>query len=192
MMDSFNQTEHDRLIADLICIGRIVEVDHQAKRLKVRTKTVTGWLPWPAEMGRNYRRWRPLRAEAQEDTQEDTQAGQQVILASPSGDLAQAVIVGMLYTETLNAPSNDPDIDLIEFTNGAHLSHNVVSGDMTITCKGNLSIDVAGTLTLSAQAHIITGPITQSGGDITSDGISAQHHTHSGIKPGAANTGGPE
>ncbi len=178
-MDDFTQTEHDRLLADLICLGRIEQVDHEAKRLKVRSKTVTGWLPWPAEMGRNYRRWRPLAV------------GQQVILASPSGDLAQAVIVGMLYTQALDAPSADPDSDLIAFTNGAVLSHNVVSGAMNITCQGNLTMDVAGTLTLNAAGHTITGPVTQTGGDITSDGISAQQHTHSGVKPGAANTGEP-
>jgi len=180
MDSSFTQTEHDRLISDIICLGVIEEVDHAARRLRVRSKTLTAWLPWPAEMGRNYRRWRPLRA------------GQQVILASPSGDLAQGLIVGMLYTETLPAPSADPDIDLIEFINGARLQHNVASGDMALTCKGNLSMDVTGTLTLNAATHHITGPVTQTGGDITSDGISAQHHTHSGIKPGPANTGEPQ
>ena len=180
-MDSFfTQTEHDRRMADLICLGRIEDVDHDNKRLRVRSKTLSGWLPWPAELGRNYRRWRPLAV------------GQQVILASPSGDLAQAVIVGMLYTHALDTPSKDPDTDVIEFTNGARLSHHAGSGDMRLTCQGNLSIEVTGTLTLTAGGHRLIGPVTQSGGDLTSDGISVQRHTHSGVKPGSSNSGAPQ
>ena len=179
-MNSFEHTEHDRLISDIICLGLIEEIDHPTKQLKVRSKTLSGWLPWPTEMGRNYRRWRPLRV------------GQQVILGSQSGDLSQAVIIGMLYTESLDAPTDDPDIDLIQFENGASVSHNITSGVMKVICKGDLTLDVAGTLTQKASAHIIEGPVTQTGGDMTSDGISAQQHTHNGITPGPASTGGPQ
>ena len=98
----------------------------------------------------------------------------------------------MLYTESLNALTDDPDIDLIQFENGASVSHNITSGVMKVICKGDLTLDVAGTLTQKASAHIIEGPVTQTGGDMTSDGISAQQHTHNGITPGPASTGGPQ
>lgn len=138
-MNSFEHTEHDRLISDIICLGTIEVVDHQAKRLKVRSKSLSGWLPWPTEMGRNYRRWRPLRA------------GTQVILGSPSGDMAQAVIIGMLYTDALNAPADDPDVDLIQWDDGASVAYNVASHEMTIHSKGELYIKADGDIWLDAQ-----------------------------------------
>ncbi len=98
----------------------------------------------------------------------------------------------MLYTESLDAPADDPDLDLIRFDNGALLSHDIATGAMHITCKGDLTLDVAGTLTQKASAHIVEGPVTQTGGDMTSDGISAQQHTHHGIIPGPASTGVPQ
>lgn len=177
-MTGFDHAEQDRLISDLICLGRIEQVDHAAKRTKVRSKTLSAWLPWPTEMGRNYRRWRPLRT------------GQQVILASPSGDMAQAVIVGMLYTDNLPAPESDPDLDLIEFENGAAISHDISNGAMVVTCTGDLTIEVAGTLSLNASNHVIDGPVDQNGGDLTSDGISVQKHIHP--ESIGSNTEGPQ
>lgn len=165
-MSGFDHTEHDRLISDIICLGMIEAVDHRTKHLKVRGKTLSTWLPWPAEIGRNYRRWRPLRA------------GQQVILGSPSGDLGQAVIIGMLYTQALDAPCEDPDVDLVQFENGASIRHNITTGALDINCNGDLTLDVTGTLRLKASTHVIEGPVTQTGGDMTSESISAQHHTH--------------
>lgn len=179
-MTPFEHVEHGRRIANLICPGVIEAVDHAGQRLKVRAKTVTGWLPWPTEMGRNYRRWRPLRA------------GQHVILGSPSGDLSQAVIIGMLYTASRDAPAVDPNIDVIAFDNGASVRHDAASGAMTIVCKGDLTLEVSGTLTQKASAHRIEGPVTHTGGDIRSDGISAQRHTHTGVTAGSARTGVPQ
>jgi phage baseplate assembly protein V len=139
-MSSFEHAEHDRQIANLIRLGTIETVDHQAKRLKVRSgDLLTGWLPWPAEVGRNYKRWRPLRE------------GTQVILGSPSGDPAQAVVIGMLYTQALQAPAVDPDLDLIKWDDGASLAYNLATHEMTIHSKGELYIKADGDIWFDAQ-----------------------------------------
>lgn len=177
-MNSFEHTEHDRLISDIICLGLVEEIDHQAKQLKVRSKTLSGWLPWPVEIGRNFKRWRPLRK------------GTQVILGSPSGDMAQAVVIGMLYTSALDAPADDPDVDVISFENGAAISHNAATGDMNITCKGDFILDVSGVFVQKALAHVVEGPVEQTGGDMTTDGLSIQNHTHP--ESIGVVTGGPE
>ena len=135
-MDGFEFTEHDRLIADLICVGVIAEVDHAAKRIRVQSRTLTAWLPWPAELGRNFIRWRPLRP------------GQQVVLASPSGDLAQALVIGMLYTSALTPTRHDPDLDVIAFDDrttvtydsGNHHLQLDVAGSMTIRCRDDFVV----------------------------------------------------
>lgn len=115
-------------------IATIKELDEAKLKLKVWLEGFgSAWLDWPAEIGRNFIRWRPLRK------------GQQVVLASPSGDYALSVIVGMLYHDKMDSPSNDPDIDLIQFENGDFIRHDMKTG--TFRIKGIVEID--GTLTLS-------------------------------------------
>ncbi len=158
--------ELNRRLENLIRLGTIAEVNHAARTLRVKCgDLLTNWLPWPADIGRNYRRWRPLR--------KDTQ----VVLACPSGDLAQAVIVQILYTNTLTAPNVDPDVDLIQFEDGSYIEHNASAN--------TLKVHAAGEMTLSYTHLHLEGPVTQTGGDMTSDGISAQNHTHTEQGDGA-------
>lgn len=108
-----NAAELNRRLENLIRLGTIAQVDHAARTLRVQSGgLLTNWLPWPADIGRNYRRWRPLRI------------GTQVVLACPSGDPAQAVIVQVLYTDALNAPSSTPSMDLIEFEDGTVIEYD--------------------------------------------------------------------
>ncbi|MEM5528073.1 phage baseplate assembly protein V [Gammaproteobacteria bacterium AS21] len=142
-----NTSDLERLIQNLIRIGTIYAVDESARKIKVTSgKLVTQWLDWPAEEGRNYKRWRPLRL------------GTQVILASPGGDLSQAMIIGMLYSDALPPPSTDPDIDLIQFDDGSFIQHNHgtkhlsfhSAGDLTITCVGDMSLTADGNIKIEA------------------------------------------
>nr|VFK12775.1 MAG: phage baseplate assembly protein V [Candidatus Kentron sp. LFY] len=144
---SFDITEHDRQISNLIRIGIIEIVDHFNKRLRVRSGGVlTGWLPWPAEVGRNFIHWRPLRI------------GTQVILGSQSGDLEQATIIGMLYTQIFDSPSTDPALDLIEWNDGARISYNIDSGEMVIKAIGDLCIKAGGNIWIDSQTvHVFEG-----------------------------------
>lgn len=161
-----NTAELNRRLENLIRLGSISEVDHDAKKIRVKTGGLTtSWLPWPAEIGKNYRRWRPMRA------------GTQVVLACPCGDPAQAVIIQILYTSELTAPSADPDVDLIAFDDGSYIEHNAAGKTM--------KVHSAGTMTLSYTHLHLQGPVTQTGGDITSDAISLQNHTHTEQGDGA-------
>ncbi|MCP8687753.1 phage baseplate assembly protein V [Marinobacterium sedimentorum] len=167
-----NTADLNRRIESLIRLGTIAQVDHDARTLRVQSGgLLTGWLPWPAEIGRNYRRWRPLRT------------GTQVIIACPSGDPAQALVIGTLYTDAIASPGSDPDIDLIQFDDGSYIEHNAAANTLNIHC--------AGAMTLSATHLHIQAPVTQTGGDMTSDGISAQHHTHGGVASGPSSTDEP-
>lgn len=163
----------NRRLENLLRLGTIAEVDHAARKVRVQSGELTGnWLDWPAEIGRNYKRWRPLRE------------GTQVLIGCISGDPAQAQIIGMLYTDAIASPSTDEEIDLIQFDDGSYIKHNHTAR--------LLEFHSAGELKLSGEQITIVGPVTQSGGDMTSDGISAQHHTHGGIAPGNNNTDEPE
>lgn len=43
-------------------IDTLADVDHAGRRLRVQSgKLTTDWLPRPVEIGRNFKRWSPLR-----------------------------------------------------------------------------------------------------------------------------------
>ncbi|WP_241086855.1 phage baseplate assembly protein V [Candidatus Vondammii sp. HM_W22] len=90
---------------------------------------LTDWLPWPAEIVRNFKHWRPLRT------------GIQVVLECPSGDPAKALIIFILYSSQLDALSTDQNIDLIQFNDGTELYYDSVSHHMQINVAGSMTIN---------------------------------------------------
>lgn len=142
-MTDFDTAELQRRLENVIRIGSIAEVDHDAKKIRIQSgEILSAWLPWPVEMGRNFKRWRPLRV------------GQQVIIGSASADPAQAVIIGMLYTDALNAPSAEPALDLIRFENGAEISHHLDTGKITVICKGEVDVKASSHITVVSGGNI--------------------------------------
>ena len=155
---SYEVAELQRKLAGMIQITTITSVDHAAKKLRVRLGAgESAELPWPAIAGRNFVVWRPLRV------------GQQLILLSPNGDPAQGVVIGELYSQTIDPPSTDEAVDLILFNNGNKLEHNIGTGEIHITAKGNVIVN----------------------GDVIADGISLINHVHKDVTAGKAKTGKP-
>ncbi len=112
-MNAWGLAELERRLANIVKIGVIQEANHADKKLRVAMgETQTAWLPWPAEIGNNFIRWRPLRV------------GQQVVLVAPSGELNQAVIVGQLYGGGIEAPADHETLDLIQFEDGTKLQYD--------------------------------------------------------------------
>ncbi|MCK0743566.1 phage baseplate assembly protein V [Chromohalobacter nigrandesensis] len=152
MNQAWRLQELERRLNNLLMVGTILEVDHAARKLKVKVGEIrTAWLNWPTEMGRNYRRWRPLRK------------GQQVVLSSPSGDPAQAVITGMLYSSALPSPSDNPDLDLIEFEDGTRFQYDSADHVIKIHCVGDIVVENAKSITVNTGTTL---DIT-AGGDAT-------------------------
>ncbi|MFN3881497.1 MAG: phage baseplate assembly protein V [Nitrincola lacisaponensis] len=196
-----NIADLNRRLESLIRLGSIAEVDHAGRKLRVKTGgLLTGWLPWPAEVGRNYRRWRPLRT------------GTQVVLACPSGDPAQAVIIQILYTTVLNAPSADPDVDLIQFNDGSIIQYDSSNSHLIAECVGDVTVKSPSEVKIDSPKTIVTGELSVEGlliyksgmsgsggsgttasiqgnvqitnGDLTADNISLKQHTHPGDSGG--------
>ncbi|NKD56086.1 MULTISPECIES: phage baseplate assembly protein V [unclassified Haematospirillum] len=112
-MSQWGIADLERRLANMVRIAIIEAVDHTNRKVRVTAKGfLSAWLPWPTETGRNFRRWRPLRP------------GQQVVLIAPSGDLTRAVIAGMLYSQTLDAPDNNENRDTILFDDGTCLQYD--------------------------------------------------------------------
>ena len=171
-----DQAEIARRLHNVIQIGTIHTLDHDNKKLRVAIgKLISGWLPWPASIGRNYIVWQPLRTDTQ------------VILACPDGDTAQAVIIGQLYSQQQNSPSTDENTDQITFNDGTQLSYDSHAHHLTITSIGDITM-TARKMTLQGDIEIV-GDVTQTSGDVVSAGISLQKHTHISSIPGSSSSG---
>lgn len=133
------QTTSDliRLLHNVLCFGTIAEVDHAGRQLRLDLSgRLTGWLPYPAEIGANFIRWRPLRI------------GTQVLAACPSGNPANAVIVQILYTDALPPPADAGHLDVIQFGDGTVIRHDSQA-------KRTEMISPDGTLVLDAKNVVI-------------------------------------
>ena len=65
------------------------------------------------------------------------------------------------------------------------------SDNITVTSDAEIKLKAANKITLVSSQIDIKGPVTQTGGDMTSDGISAQNHPHDKVQSGSAKSGGP-
>ena len=95
----------------------------------------------------------------------------------------------MSYTDALTPDSGDAHLDNITFTDGTEITYDSQQHTLHVHCLKKLHLQ-ADTLHLQAHAITIDGPIKQQGGDITSQGVSVQKHTHKDALGG--DTGKPQ
>ncbi|MBF0374301.1 MAG: phage baseplate assembly protein V [Alphaproteobacteria bacterium] len=135
-------SEMSRRLQNLVNLGTIAEVDHSSARVRVDINgRLTGWLPTPAAIGQNYRRWSPLRV------------GTQVLLVSPSGDPANAIIAQILYSDALPPPAATGEVDIIQFDDGTMVKYDAAAKRLELFSAGDIHIRATGTLFLDA-AHL--------------------------------------
>lgn len=164
-----------RAFHNLIVIGTVDAVSDDGLRAQIRIgEIVTSFLPLPALYGKNFSANFPIHDIAQ------------VILSCPSGNLENGVIIGCLWSSALQPYTTDRDTDGIQFADGTTLQYDSAEKILRLHSVGKIEIEASETLTLTAGGKMsltaseleISGPVTQTGGDITSDGISVQNHKH--------------
>ncbi len=153
-------------------IGVVTEVDAANGLARVKLQDgdqpfLTGWIPWTEpSAGAN-------------KTHSPPSVGQQVQIASESGDLHDAVIQGSLNSDANGRPSGSGDEYVLASV-----------GDASVTISGggaSLALKVGGvTVTVTAAGFSVDG------GQVTHNGTGiGDTHTHSGVLPGPADTGTP-
>lgn len=172
---SYAQSALERLLHNLIRIGTVACIDNATQRIRVQSGDIlTDWLPWPAEIGRNYRRWRPLRI------------GQQLVLACASGALDNACVIAMLYDHANPPPATSDTLDIIEFEDGATIAYDSAAHHMTL--KG-ARITLDGDVTITRKLHVKDS--IHSDNDTVAGAVSLKTHVHGGVVPGTSQTGTP-
>ncbi|WP_018692281.1 phage baseplate assembly protein V [Algicola sagamiensis] len=143
--NEFNIAELERQMLNVVRLGKILEVDHAKREVLIKLGENRALVPWPCDIGLNYIRWQPLRV------------GTQVVLVCSCGDLAQARIVGMLYTNDLPPPSTDEHVDILQFNDGSMMKYDSSKSEMTVKSVGNLTIKVDGDVTIDASQIALNG-----------------------------------
>ncbi len=209
---SYELTELDRRLANIVRIGTIAELDEAGARVKVKLddELTTDWLPWMTSRAGATRTWSAPTV------------GEQVVLFAPSGELAQGVVGHSVFQDTKPAPATSKDQETVVFPDGSTVDYNSDSNTLTLTVAGNgnvvvnckvatinadtsVTIDtpqttVTGSLTVEKSLSMgsaggsmtITGDVAITGASLTHNGKNVgSTHTHTGVTPGGGNTGAP-
>ena len=137
--------ELKRLMSQMISLGKIEELDTDAKKVKVKfsdQELISDWLPWPADYGKNYIRWKPLRLQSD------------VILLAPSGDRSRTLIVGMVFGSEVVPGTNDDELDQIEFSDGTKIQYSTKDKKLSIECEGDVSVTAKGGAKVTAKDNV--------------------------------------
>jgi len=180
-MSGMHPGEIDRRLSNTVLIGTVSHVE--GKRYKVTAGNITtDWLRYGGTRAGALRMWSPLTV------------GEQVVVLSPSGDLAQGVIVASIESNAFPSPGSDGQTINVIFPDGSTLDF----GGGTLSFETGAAVKIkAASIEMEAGSISIKGPVDQSGGDITAEtdvvggGISLKTHTHGGVQSGGSATAGP-
>lgn len=166
---AYRVAELERRMNNLLRKGTVCEADYAVARVRVRSgDLITAWLPWFTRRASHDRDWWA------------PEVGEQVMLLSPCGDPAQGVVLPAIYQDAHSAPSADPDVHRVEFSDGAvieydrkvHVLSAIIPGDVVIEAEGDLEAVLGGMakveatkeILLKAPQVVVLGTITMAGG----------------------------
>lgn len=184
--------EINRLLENLIRFGTIAEVQHVPPRVKVQTGgMLTTWLPWLAWRAGESREWDPPTV------------NEQVLLLSPSGQLANGVAVTGLFSDLITANGDRAGLHRRTYADGAVVEYDSVAHHLVATLPDGGTtelistggIHIVGDIThegdyIQTGNQNVTGLVTVTQ-DVIANGISLVKHVHDGVMSGPGKTGAP-
>lgn len=173
-----------RLLENLLRLGTIEHVQHNPPRVKVKTGTLlTAWLPWLAARAGTSQEWDPPTV------------GEQVLLLSPSGQLANGIALTGIFSSAHPANGNRAGLHRRTYPDGAVVEYDSIAKQLkaTLPAGGKVQLIAPGGFRFEGDIEHI-GNLTQTGsqtvsGDVVAGGISLKNHKHPGDSGGT--TGAP-
>lgn len=180
-----------RMLENLIRFGVIAAVQMEPPRVQVKTGSLTtAWLPWLALRAGADREWDPPTVD------------EQVILFSPSGQLANGVVITGLPSDHIPANGNRAGLHRRTYADGAVIEYDSVdhhlsailpdSGTTSLVSKGGINIigpiNHQGDYNQTGNQNVV-GLVTVSK-DVIAAGVSLVNHPHRDVKSGSELSGG--
>ncbi len=187
-----------RLLSNIIRTGIISEVAEKSWRVRVRSGELeTGWFRWNTTRAGAFNVWLP------------PSPGEQVVIACIGGNPETAMIIGSLWSDANPAPGKSLKEIVVTAPDGAVFRYDADAGALSATGIRTATIQAGTGVTLDTptvtctnhlktatfevtEGGTLSGNISHSGGDFTSNGVTLHTHKHSGVKSGGDTTGGPQ
>ena len=160
-----NTADLQHRLSQLVALGTVVETDYEKARVKVTIGEWTStWLPWITSRASNDISWWAL------------EIGEQVLVISPSGDMAQGVVIGSIYQQQEEqqlisdiAVEQRQSIHRVKYQDGTtieydrekHLLKADVKGDVELLVEKNVTATVTGDVAMTVQGQL-TATVTKS------------------------------
>lgn len=172
--------EDQRKLHNIATIGTVFEIKDDTMRLDVGDNQ-TDYLPIPALYAGQVSVWRC------------PSIGEQFLLVSPSGDLANAIPVMPIYSDQFPAPSHDPNEIRIRYNDTDFLSIKTTDSQLTLKMSEiNFDGDLNVTGNVDVGKNVLVGGDIHSIGDTVAGNISLKNHKHGRVQSGKSNTGEPQ
>lgn len=175
-----------RLAGDLIRLGVVAQVDLAAAHctVAITDDLITGPVPWLAFAGA-LSVWAP------------PSIGEQVLVLCPEGDIASAVAVRGVFSDSRPAPAAT-EIFHAKFGDGTIIAYDPAAHALSVTLAagGTAAIVAPGGVTITGDVSItgnvaVTGKVTATD-DVKAGAISLKTHKHGGVQGGGAVSGVPQ
>ena len=183
--------ESQRRLHNIATIGTVTHInaDKALMRLAVGDN-VTDWVNIPTIAAGQVRVWRC------------PSVGEQYLLVSPSGELANAIPVMSLYSDHHPSPSINPNEIRIRYNDSDFCSIDVVNSQLTMHIS-QITNQAATSIVWDTPSATVTGNLQVDGAincgksitaadEVTASGIDLTTHTHGGVRSGASSTGQPQ
>ena len=162
----YTLAELSRRLANIARWGSVHELDAAAARVRVHwaddeagDPVLTAWLPWlTTRAGADQSWWAPT-------------VGEQVLLVSPSGDLAQAVVLPAVYQDTHPAPAADPNKQVVRYSDGAVIAYDRSAHHLEAVLPGEATAKVVATggVRIEGDTTIVGNLVVEGEGTVKSD-----------------------
>ena len=169
-VQNFEIAELARRLENLIRIGTVAEVSTARGKVRVQygetpegSPVLTGWLSWMTyRAGEDRTWWAPS-------------AGEQVVILSPSGELAAGVVLPALYRKVHPSPESDPGKHTALYRDGARIEYDAAAHHLKAVMPGGGTAELVadGGLTITG-AVTITGDVAVTGRIDATEDIESQ------------------
>ena len=161
-----NAGEIYRLLANMIMVGVVDQLDEQNERIRVSADgMLTDWIPWGEQRaGPLKRTWTPPGE------------GEQVVVLSPYGDPAQAVVLCSINQDKFPAPANSKTTDRTVYSDGTVVEYDTSTTTMTVNVgMGKVIVNCNTAEVHAAESVLLDTPKTKTTGDLeVGGGITAK------------------
>lgn len=182
--------ETQRRLHNLATIGTVTHIDADSALMRLAIgENETDWVSIPAIAAGAISVWRC------------PSVGEQYLLVSPSGDLANAIPVISLYSDNNPSPSTDPNEIRIRYNDTDFCSIDVVKSQLTmhiseavIKSKTSIVLDTPNTRmtgSLQVDKGIHAKEAIKSDDEVYAKDIKLSKHGHKNVENGSGTSGDP-